>query len=77
MRKVLKRLSAVFMLLVMLVTSIAVDVSPSEARYYRHRPARYRSFRRTRVRRIPRRRRAIRRPRRYRRYRHRHYRRYY
>ncbi|MBQ4468683.1 MAG: hypothetical protein IJR35_09700 [Synergistaceae bacterium] len=73
MRKVLKRLSAVFMLLVMLVTSIAVDVSPSEARVYRHRPARYRYVRRTRVRRIPRRRRTVRRRRvtrvrRYRRY---------
>ena len=64
MRKVFKRLSAIFMLLLMLVTSMAVDVAPSYARV-NHRTGRYRSYRVSSARRRAaiRRRRAVRRAR--------------
>ena len=64
MRKVLKRLSAIFMLLLMLVTSIAVDAAPSYARVY-NRTSRSRYYRSSAARRraAVRRRRAVRRAR--------------
>ncbi|MBQ6773885.1 MAG: hypothetical protein IJP48_07505 [Synergistaceae bacterium] len=64
MRKVFKRLSALLMLVLMLVTSIAVDAAPSYARVT-HRTSRYRYYRSPAARRRAaiRRRRAIRRAR--------------